>query len=343
MVKLLIIGSRAPGSLEGAYERSFNRLSDCQVDVFDVDSHRFTFKGFGILPRATARAASPVSRLQVQRGCDRFLSRRRDSYDAILVFKGADFSRSSLEQYRSYQRNAVWLNLNPDDPFNVSSRGSTNGNIIGAVSFFDIYLIWSRQLVPKLELNGCKRAEYLPFGYDPDLHRPPDHAASTTDHSISFIGAWDKEREATLEQLADFDLIIFGDSWRRARRKSPLASKIVARNLYGKELCEVVFRSTACLNLLRKQNNGAHNMRTFEIPAIGGLMVTTRSLEQQEYFPEGEASFMFRDADELRDQLERALADTALTGKIRSRSQALAERHSYVERATQILGLIRRA
>jgi spore maturation protein CgeB len=343
MLKLLIIGSQAPGSLEGAYERAFNRLGDCQVDVFDVDIHRLAFEGFGVVGRATARVASPISRLEVQRACDQFLSKRSDSYDAILVFKGADFSLSSLEHYRGYQRNAIWLNLNPDDPFNVASRGSTNGNIIDSISFFDIYLIWSRQLVPKLELNGCKRAEYLPFGYDPDFHQPPAYAGSTTHRSISFIGAWDKEREATFEQLADFDLIIFGNSWKRARRSSQLASKIVPRNLYGKELCEVVFGSTASLNLLRGQNNGAHNMRTFEIPAMGGLMVTTRSKEQQEYFPEEEASLMFENTHELRDQLNRALADATLAGRIRSRSQSLVQNHSYVERANQIVQLIRRA
>lgn len=343
MLKLLIIGSRAPGSLDAAFERSFNKLPDCEVDFFDVELHRLTFEGSGLVHRVTTRVVSPVSQLRVQPPCERFLSKRRGAYDAILVFKGADFSRSSLERYRGYQPNAVWLNLNPDDPLNVGSRGSTNGNIIGALSFFDIYLIWSRLLVPKLKLNGCKRAEYLPFGYDPDFHLPPACAGPRTEGTISFIGAWDKDREATLEQLADFDLVIFGSGWQRVRRNSPLSSRIVPRNLYGKELSEIVFGSIACLNLLRRQNSGAHNMRTFEIPAMGGLMVTTRSKEQQEYFPEEEASLMFQNTDELRDQLNRALADGTLTGRLRSRSQSLVRNHSYVERAKQIVQLIQRA
>src|SRR5207247_9449887 len=58
---------------------------------------------------------------------------------------------------------------------------------------------------------------------------------------------------------------------------SPLINKITPHNIYGNELSNVTFSSTVCLNLLRSQNAGAHNMRTFEIPSMGGLMLTTRS------------------------------------------------------------------
>ena len=34
------------------------------------------------------------------------------------------------------------------------------------------------------------------------------------------------------------------------------------------------------LNILRDQNLSSHNMKTFEIPAFNGLMLTTRSKEQ---------------------------------------------------------------
>ena len=59
-------------------------------------------------------------------------------------------------------------------------------------------------------------------------------------------------------------------------------------------------RSAISLNILRKQNYSAHNMRTFEIPANNGLMLTTRSNEQNKFFKENKACFMFSTKKELK-------------------------------------------
>jgi spore maturation protein CgeB len=252
------------------------------------------------------------------------------------MFKAAEFARDTLESYRPDQPHAVWINLNPDDPFS-GETGSSNSRIKDSISFFDLYVSWSRRLTSQLNRKGCKRAEYLPFGYDPDFHLPPGTNISSQGQYISFVGAWDKQREALLEKLVAFDLRIFGSSWSRVSKKSPLFPKITARNIYGKELSEVIFHSRASLNLLRPQNLGAHNMRTFEIPAMAGLMLTTRSREQQEYFPENEACLMFDTTDELSSQISRLLADGTSATAMRSKGHALVKNHSYIERAKSLL------
>ena len=47
------------------------------------------------------------------------------------------------------------------------------------------------------------------------------------------------------------------------------------------------------LNLFRQYNEGSHNMRTFEIPAVGGIQLTEYSTEQADFFKEGEEIFSF--------------------------------------------------
>jgi hypothetical protein len=66
----------------------------------------------------------------------------------------------------------------------------------------------------------------------------------------------------------------------------------------------IISSSAVCLNLLRPQNQGSHNMRTFELPAMGGLMLTCRTEEQQEFFPENESCFMYADVGELKAKIE---------------------------------------
>ena len=258
----------------------------------------------------------------------------------MIVFKGMELSRSVLESCRVSQPRAVWVNVNPDDPFNIGSRGSTNAHIINSLTFYDFYLTWSRTLLCKLKAHGCKRVDYLPFGYDPDSHVPPPRPVCTKPGCISFVGTWDPERETILTELSDYDLRIFGNDWDRVSKRSPLYRRLIPEPVYGHELCEIVSSSAVCLNILRSQNAGAHNMRTFEIPAMGGLMLTNRSEEQNQFFPEGEGCLMFAGVTELRKQLDWALMNQDRAQRIRARGIELVCGHSYLERANQLLTII---
>jgi spore maturation protein CgeB len=111
-------------------------------------------------------------------------------------------------------------------------------------------------------------------------------------------------------------------------------------NVFGSEFARIVGESAVSLNLLRSQNAGAHNMRTFEIPAMGGVMLTTRSEEQQELFPDGDAALMFSNPDELRSGVERLLADSQLRQRLRIEGVRRAAAHTYDARAAKLLELI---
>ena len=45
-------------------------------------------------------------------------------------------------------------------------------------------------------------------------------------------------------------------------------------------------------------------MKTFEIPAMGGLMITKRSKEQDFFFPENKACIMYKNLEELLKKIE---------------------------------------
>ena len=59
-------------------------------------------------------------------------------------------------------------------------------------------------------------------------------------------------------------------------------------------------RSAISLNILRKQNYSAHNMRTFEIPANNGLMLTTRSNEQNKFLKKTKPALCFQKKKSLK-------------------------------------------
>lgn len=337
-MKILIIGSGALGSLEGIYYRAMLSLGE-SVEFFDLDPHMAVPKwlksaGRLVNNRATFKLWSARTALALIR----HLSSADRCYQLICIFKGMQFSADVLREGRSLQRSAVWININPDDPFNLRSTSSTNLEVIQSIPIFDLYCIWSRRLLEPIKTAGCRDVMYLPFGYDPALHFPPALTQATPSRAVSFVGAWDKEREKILASVADLELRISGGAWGRVSRGSALRRSVVRRtNIFGEEMATEVYLAAATLNIMRSQNTGAHNMRTFEVPAIGGLLLTTRSEEQEEYFPEGKASLMFGGNEELREKIKWVLSNPIHASKIRIQGRAKVLQHTYKARVRSVL------
>jgi spore maturation protein CgeB len=91
------------------------------------------------------------------------------------------------------------------------------------------------------------------------------------------------------------------------------------------------------LNVLNAENLGGPNMRTFEVPGSGGVMLARYSAAQDEFFPENEAAVYYRSPAELDDKIELLLRDPDLRARIRSNGARLAAGQTYDVRAAQVL------
>jgi hypothetical protein len=260
----------------------------------------------------------------------------------VLVFKGVEFDAHSLRQIRRARPDVLFVNINPDDPFVARDHlfGRTNG-LVECIPLYDVYFTWGRHLVPRIAALGCPHVEYLPFAYDPTLHFQTANPGAREPDRVAFVGTWDPGREAILSTLVEFNLHIFGGGWDHLHRRSRLRAKVRGSQLYFDAMALECCTATVCLNLLRPQNTGSHNMRTFEIPAVGALMLTTRSLEQDTFFPENDASLMYGSGEELRDRLEFALRSPGVAASIRQRGQELVRPHTYDARCAFLLDVIR--
>jgi spore maturation protein CgeB len=91
------------------------------------------------------------------------------------------------------------------------------------------------------------------------------------------------------------------------------------------------------LNVLNAENLGGPNMRTFEVPGSGGVMLARYSAEQQEFFPENEAAIYYRSPAEIDDKIDRVMHDPELRARIRRNATRLAAEQTYDVRAAQVL------
>ncbi len=102
---------------------------------------------------------------------------------------------------------------------------------------------------------------------------------------------------------------------------------------FASRCAQLYSSSRISLNVLDDLNMPGHNMRSFEIPASGGLMLSTYTDEQAAFFPENEAALYYRDPSELDDQIDRVLRDAAWAARLRANATAIAATHDYRQRA----------
>ena len=70
-------------------------------------------------------------------------------------------------------------------------------------------------------------------------------------------------------------------------------------------MARLIAGARVAINILRKQNEGSYNMRTFENPGCGGLLASQFSIEQQDFFPDGNAAIYFANLEDMVPQLGR--------------------------------------
>ena len=109
------------------------------------------------------------------------------------------------------------------------------------------------------------------------------------------------------------------------------------RSIYEGAVSEIYARAPVSLNVLNAETLDGANMRTFEIPGSGGVMLARYSSEQDEIFPEGEAAAYYRSPREIDDKIDELLADAGLRARVRRSAIRLAADQTYDMRAATVL------
>ncbi len=335
-MKVLIVAEFTEGALGVSYSNAFKK-NGCEVYNFDLinefnkvnpfSANRYLNSLFGYLfyPAVNKRLLDEV---------------KLNKPDLVFIIKGAFVFPGTLIDIKN-KTNSLLFCFNPDNPFNFN-KGASNKNIRESIPYYDCYFIWGKFLIPELIKVGAKRVQYLPFAYDPELHYPVkvgEEEKKMFGSDIAFIGSYDKEREKFLMSLVDYDLAIWGNGWDKLSLFSPLKKKWKDRDVIGEDFSKVCNSSKIVLNHIRKQNNSAHNMKTFEIPACKGFMLTMRTKEQCEFFEEGKDIACFETPEELRSKIKQFLNDLEARNNMRENVYKKVQKHSYNVRVEDILNI----
>ena len=270
----------------------------------------------------------------VARRANRALQSAAREYDAVLVVKGLLIDAATVAAMRAGGRRSV-VCFNPDHPWKPAPA-CYSPVAIGAMPEYDVYLTWTPALKSRLYAAGCRRVSVLRFAWDPALHPfLPDVAES---HDVAFVGNWSEHRQRWIEALGDVSVTLYGREWaKRLRgRRSPNIA-VTTQAPLGDAYAREIRSAKVALNLHDPWNCPGINMRTFEIPGVGGVMLSTWTGDVDELF--GDAVPTFRTQSDLRDQIELLLADARMRDSVRTRSHEIVENHTFSERAQALVDL----
>lgn len=320
----------------------FEGLKACGADVVGTYYHDLAsgMAGDSFLRKVRRRIFSSISTSVASRRLEQDVALNKP--EIAWIFKGAELYAEALRRVKS--KVSLMANYNPDHPFAYEFRGSGNRHIRKAIRLYDLHFTYSRRIMEQMQATFPDlRTEWLPFGY-PDKLRDFTFQGEEICR-VCFIGYADEKRASVIQRLADGGLPIdvFGPRWGRYFR-SGNPNVRVGPPLYGDAYWSALRAYRIQLNLLRKQNADAHNMRTFEVPAVGGIMLAELTRDHATFFEDGKEVFLYRDHDSLVELSRILLAfSPEQAGQVRdlARRRCLTSGYSYGERAGFVFNIFK--
>ncbi len=320
-----IFGLKSENSLEEFYLDAFKKLQFKNIKFL---SNNFFFKLFCFLNKNNLSILLKIFYFLQKQKIKYFLD--KNNIEILLIFKGIELNTSIFEILK--KKKIYLINIYTDDPYNFNSSATSSTNIAKNIKNFKLFCIWSEKLKKKLE-NQFKTNNfyYLPFGFSKKQKKTSKY--KIVKKKISFVASFDQYRLKVLNKLKK-KIEIYGNAW------PPHTKHNVNDFIKNKDFSKVICESEISLNILKRQNLLSHNMRTFEIPAMNGLMLTTRSKEQNKYFPENKACYMYENTKELNYKIDYILKNPKAALKVRKRGYKLSKEHSYENRLKKLINYI---
>lgn len=240
---------------------------------------------------------------------------KNGDFDLLLVFKGAYVKPETILYARG--RGAKTANYYPD-----TSLFAWGALLPQTLPLYDILFFTKpfheKDARARLKIGRC---EYLPHGYDSNIHYPQVLSANeqrSFGSDLTFVGTMTPYKEdlvgKILEHLqSSITISIWGAGWSKSKNKK-IVKCVRGGPLIGTSYTKAISGGNAALALTAGPWAGASQgdevtTRSFQIPAIRQVMIHSRNPEILSHYTDGKEILCFDHPEELRDLIDRVLAD----------------------------------
>lgn len=327
----LVVSTQNDSGLGRFYANALSTLGS-RVSMHGIQAVSY-YPGFRDKVFFKIKNSRPLSRFwRMVEGKNLLTAAKAFAPDYIIVFR-CEFLSAEIVAELSKIANGRVVNIYPDSPLVIPGLRPLGWT--AALEHYETIFTFSRGLIPVFCQLGAKRAKWLPFAYSPDTHRP--RRSNDLCQGISYFGSWGPLQEQWLEQLIPHDLKIYGSGWHHLRSDSRLHGCWVKGQGIGQNMAEAISNSLMTFNLVRAEHGCAHSMKTFEIPACGGFMLSNWTEEQAQFFKDSEECVFFHSKDELTDKVGFYRSHHSARDEIRNAGMCAVRHHTYESRARALL------
>jgi spore maturation protein CgeB len=338
-MKLLIIGSDKVFSIENFYYKYLLELG--------VDTKRFTaqaiFYDYYFSGNITRKILFKLGLSSIIKKINIQFKENVTSFkpEIIWVFKGMEITPESLQWAK--KQGIKLVNYNPDNPFIFTGKGSGNANVTNSIGLYDFHFTYNLEIKKQLEQQFNAKTGFLPFAFDISDELYKTCEKETEIIKACFLGNPDNVRAAFIENLASKGIAIdvFGNYWDKFVSHSNITTHLP---VYSIEQWKTLRKYRVQLNLMRVHNEDSHNMRTFEVPGMGGLQLAPNTTEHNLFFEDNKEIFLYKNIDECVEKTNYLLSlSTEQANECRTfaRQAAIDKKHSYKDRAFQVFNALK--
>lgn len=335
-MKIVIIGSDEAYAMEHFFVRHLSAFPDTEVRLLAMT--KWINEHISVFHKVERRLFPNYNMLY--RGLNQFLLQQieLEKPAIILVFKGMEIFPKTL---RAIGKQYILLtNFNPDHPFMITSKGTGFKNLIQGIQHYNLHFSYNQEVAKKIQEEYNVPTVFLPFGYE-----LPSELKFSKDEdeiqAICFIGTADAIRLNHINALLDagIPVHIYGSDWLRFVKPNVHPQLKLYAPVYNQDFWKVVQRYRIQLNVFRPHNIGSHNMRTFEMPAAGTIMLAPDSPEHRLFFKHGKEAFFYNDMADMINQakyilhLSKPEADQI---RYNARKRSIESDYSYQNRAKTV-------
>lgn len=250
----------------------------------------------------------------------------RRPYDLIFVLKGETIFPSTIARIRQHYKGLI-VNWMGDEPTHFP-------NIRSAFPFYNCIFLTDQGWVQTVRQMGY-RAEHLPYGCDPEIHRRETLTKEEWQRfksDICYVGRRD-EREEWLARLSMNRRIlkIWGYGWEETSLAA-LRPYIAGSALNEEEMVKAFNAARIVLNLQPTQLITGVNYKTHEIAGSGAFQLTDFKPEVAEMYEPGKEIVVFYSPEEIPELVERYLQDDRERQRIADAAQKRAYADHTLER-----------
>ena len=288
-MKLLLVGSDQVWSLERIYLR-YLREAGVETELFAAQNLLYDYHKRSLVHKMRLRLGVSGIYKMINRRLLEIVDRFQP--DRIWVFKGMEVLPGTLRLL--HELKIPLANYNPDNPFVFTGRGSGNKNVTDSISLYDLHFTYNLEIKKRLEQEYRLPVCLLPFGFELADEVWQECLREPEIRRVCFVGNPDPQRAAIIRDLAEagMEIDLYGNDWNKVVRHPGLQ---IFAPVYGDRFWKILRAYRVQLNLMRIHNENSHNMRSLEVPGVGGIMLAPDTDEHRMLFKDGEEAFLFRD------------------------------------------------